>query len=515
MKTLGWKVSALEQRHASELVGCLSCYDRLIVYGTLRGLCHPGAVAGELHRLGLGCFQIGTFAEPLTESVRDNARRVAALHGLKVQYVADWRIDKEELVAQKLQARGEAPGLVCVLSAMENCRTFKPRKGAGSNPAWLKSTSGRCLHYYFYFNDEDLGLIYVRVPTWIPFRLQFYFNGHNWLGRRLAKEGIACRCEDNAIVEVEDWAKAQAMATQLPLAWLEAKLRTLARQCCPPFAHFGPCYLSLSQVEWSLDLAFKSAEALAPLCEDLSRQAVLVTRAADVARFFDRALSPRAEATVHFATVVEGVCRIRHRLGAQSLKMYNKGCVLRLEATSYDVTFFKHQREVRHHDGSSQRKVAPLKKSLYSLGVLCVLLGAVCRRYLAFLSQLQDPSIGRHNLDEITRSKRDARQRSWRGFNFFCAADLGLLLALARGEGALGGWINKRLRAVVDPKLKPAQMSRILRRLREHHLIRRIRGTFQYYLTKLGRAAIIAALKIKEHLIIPSLQPTAKPPSPC
>ena len=35
--------------------------------------------------------------------------------------------------------------------------------------------------YYFYFIDEDYGLCYLRVPTWAPFRLQFYCNAHNWL----------------------------------------------------------------------------------------------------------------------------------------------------------------------------------------------------------------------------------------------------------------------------------------------------------------------------------------------
>jgi hypothetical protein len=29
------------------------------------------------------------------------------------------------------------------------------------------------------------------VPTWAPFRLQFYCNGHSWLARQLAAEGIA------------------------------------------------------------------------------------------------------------------------------------------------------------------------------------------------------------------------------------------------------------------------------------------------------------------------------------
>jgi hypothetical protein len=31
----------------------------------------------------------------------------------------------------------------------------------------------KCLHYCFYFIDEEFGLCYLRVPTWAPFRLQF------------------------------------------------------------------------------------------------------------------------------------------------------------------------------------------------------------------------------------------------------------------------------------------------------------------------------------------------------
>ena len=49
----------------------------------------------------------------------------------------------------------------------------------------VKSKSGKCLHYYFYFLDPELGLTYVRVPTWAPYRLRVYFNGHHWLASRL------------------------------------------------------------------------------------------------------------------------------------------------------------------------------------------------------------------------------------------------------------------------------------------------------------------------------------------
>ena len=34
------------------------------------------------------------------------------------------------------------------------------------------------------------GLAYVRVPTWLPCRLQIYFNGHNWPAAQLRKQHI-------------------------------------------------------------------------------------------------------------------------------------------------------------------------------------------------------------------------------------------------------------------------------------------------------------------------------------
>ena len=30
----------------------------------------------------------------------------------------------------------------------------------------MRPATGKCLHYYFYFIDAELGLIYLRVPTW-------------------------------------------------------------------------------------------------------------------------------------------------------------------------------------------------------------------------------------------------------------------------------------------------------------------------------------------------------------
>ena len=88
---------------------------------------------------------------------------------------------------------------------METCSSYMPWHDKTAHRTYLKPDGGRCLHYYFYFIDEELGLCYLRVPTWCPFRLQFYCNGHNWLARQLDKRGIGYHMLDNAFLDIDVW----------------------------------------------------------------------------------------------------------------------------------------------------------------------------------------------------------------------------------------------------------------------------------------------------------------------
>ena len=94
------------------------------------------------------------------------------------------------------------------------------------------------LHYYFYFIDEELGLCYVRVPTWCPFGLQAYFNGHNWLATQLDKLGIAYTLKDNAFTDIADWDKAQKLADGLSTKKLHKLLDQFGQRYCPVFSRF-------------------------------------------------------------------------------------------------------------------------------------------------------------------------------------------------------------------------------------------------------------------------------------
>jgi len=75
----------------------------------------------------------------------------------------------------------------------------------------------------------------------------------------------------------------------------------------------------------------------------------------------------------------------------------------RTNCTVNDLTFFKHYREVEHRDGSRETKWAAMQKTIYSLPALRELLAAANRRYLEFLSAIEDPRNGRNKLDKRIR----------------------------------------------------------------------------------------------------------------
>ena len=130
-------------------------------------------------------------------------RAIATQEDIPIKHVYA-SVRKEALVSEILSARGDAPGIACILSAMESCRCFKVRKNQKSGYLELQWKPGKCLYYYVYLMDPEYGLCYLRIPTWAPFRLQFYFNDHDWLQRRMDAAGITYRKADNCFGRSHD-----------------------------------------------------------------------------------------------------------------------------------------------------------------------------------------------------------------------------------------------------------------------------------------------------------------------
>jgi len=499
-------IELITERHAAQIEGVLGCWDRMLVFGTLPKICYAGGMTSYLYEHQVKIFDYPRFAEPFRNQLRENAERLAAENGLEIEFLRKRNVRKEDRVKEILNRRGEQPGLVCIFSAMEPCSTYKPWHNKQTGKTYLLPDDGKCLHYYFYFVDEEIGLCYVRVPTWLPCRLQIYFNGHNWLASQLRKRKIDYRLLDNAFVQIEDWERAQHIVNGWEAKRIHRKLDEFAQTYCPIFRTFGAQYhWSVDQCEYATDIVFRKQTDLQAIYDNLARTAIHTVKPDNIATFLGRKLSSGYEGEIgnRFNIRIEGT-RIKHTMGPVSLKLYDKfGLILRIETTVNDLTFFKHYREVEHRDGAREIKWASMQKTIYSLPALRELLEAANRRYLEFLSTITDPRAGRDKLDKLSRTIQQD-DRSYPGFNLFDSADDTLFRAIVRGEFNISGLQNKTLRRHLREK-NSGQISRLLKRLRVHGLIKKVSRTYKYYLTQFGKDVIATGLKLRELVIIPQL----------
>jgi len=344
------------------------------------------------------------------------------------------------------------------------------------------------------------------VPTWCPFRLQFYFNGHNWLANQLREQSIDFELQDNAFVEIDDFDTANALAAQLDIEQLHAKLDRLAQQYCPVVAVLDLQYSwSIMQAEYATDLVFKQPSTLQAFYPHLLEALIQAVKPADVATFLGRKLHGNYQGEMGNRFNVRWLgTRIKHQMGPVTIKMYDKfNRVLRIETTVTKVSFFKQYRKVHHRDGTTTTRDAPMKKTIYSLPALQETLLAANKRYLKFISQVETPEVGVERLHRVAETKEQNDHR-YKGFNLFSEEDTFLFRTLARGEFTISGFTNKDLRRHITDK-NSGQMTRLLKRLRVHGLIKKVGRRYKYYLTELGRQVVLMALKLREMVIIPGL----------
>ncbi|MBS4058283.1 MAG: hypothetical protein KGZ82_13265 [Bacteroidales bacterium] len=182
--------------------------------------------------------------------------------------------------------------------------------------------------------------------------------------------------------------------------------------------------------------------------------------------------------------------------------MYDKfRKILRIETTSNDISFFKHFREVVHRDGTTSLQMASLKKNIYSLSFLADNLKSANKRYLEFISAFDNKEVGRERLKRVASSKSE-NNRNYKGFNFFDAEDLLILTTIVRGEFNINGFRNKNMQKLLG--FTGSKISRLIKRLRVHGLIKKSANSYKYYLTKIGKETIIMAQKIKKLVLIPA-----------
>jgi hypothetical protein len=507
-------------KFASSILAVLGCHDRVLFKGHL-----PFADETHLNRFVDHSLRIRrkdflAFAAEKSEQLVTSAKGFAAQHGAPYVYLQG-RHRKEDLVQQQIRERRLGEGLVCVLCCQETCRTVKLRYGDGRPRLVFTCRPQRVL--YFYFLDPQFGLRHVRVQTWFPFTTQVYLNGHDWLARQLHDAGVGFVQHDNAFTQLDDPARAQALADRFPrLAWVKI-LDGWARQVNPllreSWLRGRGYYWVIDQAEYSTDVLFTDRLALTDLYPRLLDHACLNLSAQDILTFLGRRLHPRFDGEVLTDCKKDRWpgARVKHRVKNNWLKMYDKfGQVLRIETVINNPREFKVRRRVQRK-GRSRMDWCPMNKGVANFYHYHEVARAANDRYLSALAVVDRPQASLKVLDRVNKPAR-LGQRRRRGLNLLRIEEQQLFRAVLNGAHHINGFRNRDVQAVLFPRRvqdaakqrhRTAHVSRLLQLLRAHGLIAKIPHAHRYRVTAKGDVLMSAAVYARYKLFPRELEGVA------
>ena len=500
------------------LTAVLSGFDRLRLRGTLRQLFQPTVMEAYLNACRILIKDFGTFAQGLTARLKAAAYASAEQAGCPFRYLPSSQISKEALARQIARKNGVTSGRIAIFSALENCLSYSVRGNRQTKHIHLVLEPRKCLHLYHYFQHEELGLCHVRVQTWFPFTVDLCLNGRDRLARQMDQAGLAYRQRDNCFVWVQDAARAQALLDeQLRTDWPGVLGRRLDQahplhaEICRPLAH--TYYWTASASEYATDLLFRDAPSLAALYPRLVHHGLRTFASPDVMRFLGRNIPPthgrvpplfNGEVISDLKHRPEGI-RVKHSVNGNSVKMYDKeGSVLRIETTINKTEDFKVYR-AKQGEPDGAKRWRPLQRSVGELWRRAEVSAAANRRYLEALASVTDKTPAGEAATGVCRAVvKDGRRH--RALNPWHEKDAALLAAVNRGEYALNGLRNRDLRRQLWAKVGTAKeerrragaVTRQLRLLRAHGLVRKVSGTHRYVVSEAGRKIITALLAARQ-----------------
>jgi hypothetical protein len=520
-------------KHQDRTLGTLSGFDRIRFRGTFRYLAVPKLLMTWLTLQNVLIKDFAKFAESLTLRLKGAIEQVAKRRVRDIEFLRSSRYSKEDLVAEIIRREGLTEGVVCVLSAVEPCRSVEVRRNPETKRLDLEAQPRKCLHWYVYFLDAVLGLCHVRIQSWLPFTVHVCVNGRDMLCRELTRQKIGFERRDNCLARVDDVAAAQKILDSQPWSPWSTWLDELVRSACPPLLEISgfqgrphEYYWSADESEWATDVMFRSNEQLAELYPSLIHHGMTTFGSREVMRFLGKVRIPKSgggdlrfngEVNTKKWIRPEGVC-IKHRLNRNSLKMYDKqGSVLRVETTINDTSDFGVYRATEKNP-SGPKKWHKLRKGVVDLPRRAEVSQAANARYLTAIAavdnhtpleqvvdQLAQPVISKPSRSRTGSLATRTKSSRSRGLHPLTGLDSQLIAILLSGDFVLNGFRNRDIRERLFPttttanpttdddasacerRRQTSQVTRLLRLFRAHGLIRKIPRTHRYQLTANGQ----------------------------
>ncbi|MEK7754190.1 MAG: hypothetical protein AAB403_06075 [Planctomycetota bacterium] len=504
-------MKGLIERLGRGVKGVLTGFDRIVFKGHILPLMHAEGAMGFLRWRGILNKDYKRWMLERSAALVSAVDRYARERcGQEIQHRNSWREDKEALAKARQKATGITSGLIGAWSFLESGRSYRAHYDAEAGHPQLRPYTSAHKHLYVYLDHEDYGLMNLRIQTWFPYSIQIAMNGRQWLRRSLEKRQVDVVMEGNKCLDVADYDQAQeCLDEQLDRRWpallnglLPIGFPTLRETLGP---HLG-YYWTLWQSEWASDIVMESPAELKATMDALVRHAVLTGTSTRVLRYMGRPITasgrPHAGLTHDVTSRVldfhEGV-RVRHWVDQNSIKIYNEYNVLRCEMTMNWPGMFRVYRRAQGEPASAPKQRRALRKGVADIPLRAKVSQEIIDRFsegvATFSEQTPLRDVLRPHARTSTRAGRRVRALDPTG------KDRELLEAIADPAYAVSGITNHALRdrlartswgARRTERQLSARITRHLRLLRDHRLIRKVPNQRRYQLTPKGQRLVTA-----------------------
>ena len=498
-----------------------TCWDRIVINGYIDRLQRPENLIYFFHEVvGIDCIEPAVL-EQRTNAYRAWVRRITEDQGIPVLAAppAPPRgVRKEDFVQPFYRRLRGEPGIACVLTSLEQGRTFvsytpqrKPPSG-DINYRLIKACRKRFLHLYWYVLDPVVGPMSVRVASYFPFNVTCYLNGHSFVARELKRAEVRFRKADNAFLGVADVGALQAAADRLSAAVIHRRCNYWVRRLVPVFSDternaLKPGYrYSMAQMELATDVVFKRSAPLTVWFQRACELGILVGGAQRTTHLFGRHISR------HYRGKLQTVLDQRE-VGHPVLRWYYQTSF----AKQYTRGDEQGDRILRNETCSNDTRHFGVGRRLENLPLLRDKLAATNERCLALQAELLTSVVDPGQLTAVTQPTRIGHRRI-PGVKLHDDRVIRLLDSLTQPTGFVREWTTRDLHTrilarhrLAEGDYRLSQLRYDLSKLRAKGLVERLGTSRRYRLTQVGLKLGVLLVKLRMRLLGPLVTLTTKP----
>lgn len=441
--------------------------------------------------------------EPISKAFVEKLEAFAQQQGIDLITFAKGQRKDDIAAAYRAGFRG-TEGIVFIGKAQEKVPVFRTERrtnpATGQKYPWLVRSTALVNQYYLYGIDADFGPFFLKFSSYFPYNAKLCLNGHEYVKRQLAKEGIAFEALDNGIRCCANAKRMQELADRLSAAKIDALLRKWLARVPHPFTaadrQAGYRYdVSILQAEFALTQVLDRPQTGRIFFEEVIRENLDLGRPDQVQLIFNRRVTKRTPGRFRTRVLTDGVTPSLHVDYKNSkIKQYHKeGRALRTETTINNTRDF----------GIGKR--LPNLPALREVGF------QANRRLLNVQTISQDCTVGEDAFRQVNEPVVVNGQRA-SALRFADATVQALLSAVLVFRLLPRGFSCRELRDHWAPLLGQAphditqgQLSYQLRRLRLHGLIERLPNTHRYRLTDSGWRQALFFTRIYNRVVRPGL----------